>query len=47
MHTEAVNFTKHVKNILPDFFKNKKVLDVGSGDINGNNKQLFTDCVMM
>jgi len=44
MHTEAVNFTKHVKNILPDFFKNKKVLDVGSGDINGNNKQLFTDC---
>jgi SAM-dependent methyltransferase len=29
---------------MPDFFKNKKVLDVGSGDINGNNRYLFDNC---
>jgi hypothetical protein len=32
------------KNILPDFFINKRVLDVGSGDINGNNRFLFENC---
>ena len=44
MHIEARNFTTFVKNILPDYFINKNVLDVGSGDINGNNKFLFTNC---
>ena len=44
MHTEARNFTIFVKNILADYFKNKKVLDVGSGDINGNNSFLFENC---
>jgi SAM-dependent methyltransferase len=33
-----------VKEILPNFFYNKTVLDVGSGDINGNNRFLFEDC---
>jgi SAM-dependent methyltransferase len=27
-----------------DFFVNKRVLDVGSGDINGNNRFLFENC---
>lgn len=44
MHIEAKNFTFFVKETLNNYFKNKKVLDVGSGDINGNNKGLFTDC---
>lgn len=44
MHPEARDFTLFVKNILPDFFINKKVLDVGSGDINGNNFFLFENC---
>jgi SAM-dependent methyltransferase len=44
MHQQAKNFTLYVKNILPDFFKNKIVLDVGSGDINGNNRFLFENC---
>ena len=44
MHIEAKNFTLFVKGILNNYFINKKVLDVGSGDINGNNRQLFTDC---
>jgi SAM-dependent methyltransferase len=44
MHPEAKDFTLFVKKILPDFFINKTVLDVGSGDINGNNRFLFENC---
>ena len=44
MHLEAKQFTLFVKSILGDYFKNKVVLDVGSGDINGNNRFLFEDC---
>ncbi len=45
MHPQAVDFTLFVKSILYDNFKNKIVLDVGSGDINGNNSSLFEDCI--
>jgi SAM-dependent methyltransferase len=45
MHPEARNFTVFVRHILADFFINKRVLDVGSGDINGNNRFLFENCV--
>jgi len=41
---EARDFTLFVKKILNDFFINKTVLDVGSGDINGNNGFLFENC---
>jgi len=44
MHKQARDFTVFVQKILLDFFKNKQVLDVGSGDINGNNRFLFEDC---
>lgn len=44
MHQEAKNFTIFVKRILENFFQNKTVLDVGSGDINGNNRFLFKNC---
>jgi SAM-dependent methyltransferase len=44
MHIQAKNFTIFVKSILPNYFINKKVLDVGSGDINGNNRFLFENC---
>lgn len=44
MHTEAKQFTLFVKHILPEYFENKKILDVGSGDINGNNRFLFENC---
>lgn len=44
MHVEARNFTLFVKQILFDYFTNKRVLDVGSGDINGNNRFLFENC---
>lgn len=44
MHGEARDFTVFVKQILPDYFVNKTVLDVGAGDINGNNRFLFENC---
>jgi SAM-dependent methyltransferase len=44
MHDQAKYFTLFVKTILPDYFINKRVLDVGSGDINGNNQFLFENC---
>jgi SAM-dependent methyltransferase len=44
MHPEARDFTIFVKQILFSYFDNKTVLDVGGGDINGNNKFLFDDC---
>jgi SAM-dependent methyltransferase len=44
MHKEARDFTIFIKAFLGDYFKNKKVLDVGAGDINGNNKYLFQNC---
>lgn len=44
MHIQARNFTVFVKNILGPYFVNSRVLDVGSGDINGNNRFLFENC---
>jgi len=44
MHEGIVNFTMFVKQLFPDYFVNKNVLDVGSGDINGNNRYLFENC---
>ena len=44
MHLAARDFTVFVKQWLADFFRDKHVLDVGSGDINGNNRFLFESC---
>lgn len=44
MHLEARDFTIFAKNICTDYFSNKRVLDVGAGDINGNNRFLFDNC---
>lgn len=44
MHAQAKDFTVFVQSILKEYFINKKVLDVGSGDINGNNRFLFENC---
>jgi len=44
MHPQAQHFMNYVKSILPEYFNSKMVLDVGSGDINGNNRYLFENC---
>jgi len=43
-HPEQRDFCNQVKGKLPQYFKGKKVLDIGSLDINGNNRHLFDDC---
>lgn len=43
-HIEQIKFCTKVKELHPDHFKNKKVLDAGCLDINGNNRYLFDDC---
>jgi len=44
MHYQARDFTVFVKSQIPTAFVSKRVLDVGSGDINGNNRFLFEKC---
>ena len=44
MHFESRAFTLWAKRSFPNSFRNVRVLDVGSGDINGNNRFLFEDC---
>lgn len=44
MHIEARHFLDFVYASLPQFYQGMKVLDVGGGDINGNNRSYFTDC---
>ena len=43
-HKEQRDFCKSVKARRPRHFKDCKVLDCGSLDINGSNKPLFDDC---
>ena len=43
-HLQQQEFCDKIKNQHSKYFKNKKVLDIGSLDINGNNRFLFTDC---
>jgi hypothetical protein len=40
-HQEQKDFCLSVKEFMPDFFKGVSVLDIGSLDINGNNRYLF------
>ena len=42
-HLEMQQFCKDVKALHPKHFDKVKVLDIGSLDINGNNKVLFTN----
>ena len=40
-HKEQWVFCGKVKALYPDYFENKKVLDIGSFDVNGNEEFLF------
>ena len=43
-HKAQVDYCLSVKNKFPNFFKNTKVVDFGSLNINGCNKEFFEDC---
>jgi SAM-dependent methyltransferase len=42
-HQEQIRFCNSVKEKYPELFNNCKVLDIGSLDINGNNRYLFNN----
>ena len=42
-HPEQSQYFRSVKNRFPGKFTNCSVLDIGSLDINGNNRYLFTN----
>ena len=46
-HAEQVEFCSFVSEKYPEHFINKDVLDVGSYDVNGNNRYLFTNCLYL
>jgi len=43
-HKQQIEFCQKIKNSHSSFFSNKKVLDVGSLDVNGDNRYLFDNC---
>lgn len=43
-HTEQRDFCIRMSTQFPKYFSGKKVLDIGSLDINGNNRFLFENC---
>jgi len=43
-HQAQKDYCLKLKDKFPDYFREQKVLDVGSLDINGNNRYLFEDC---
>lgn len=43
-HSEQIDFVKNLKNKFQSYFQNKKVLEVGSLDINGSIRSFFDDC---
>jgi SAM-dependent methyltransferase len=44
MHPEIDDFIKIVKRKFPEYFEGKKVLEVGSQNINGSVRSHFKDC---
>lgn len=43
-HTAQFNFVTSVQKRFPTLFRNKKILEIGSLNINGTVRHLFSDC---
>lgn len=44
-HPAQWHYCESVRQRFPDQFRNARVLDVGSLDINGSNRPFFTNCI--
>lgn len=44
MHLQQVHFVQHLKNTFPNSFKDSKVLEIGSLNINGSIRVFFENC---
>lgn len=43
-HPEQLEFVRRVRNEFPENFAERKVLEIGSWDVNGSVRQLFAEC---
>jgi len=43
-HVQQIEYVNSIKSNYPNYFKNTKVLEVGSLDINGSVRTFFEDC---
>lgn len=43
-HPQQQEFISHIRKLFPQFFSNKRVLEIGSLDINGAVRGNFTEC---
>lgn len=43
-HPEQQLFVAHCKRFLPEWFRNRTVLEIGSLDVNGSVREFFEDC---
>lgn len=46
-HLEQAYFCEQVRLLHPRYFYNNLVVDIGSLDINGSNRQLFSECLYL
>ena len=44
MHKEQKDYLDKIKEKFPEAFKDRKVLDIGSFNVNGNEKPWFDNC---
>lgn len=44
MHPEILSWCEAIKQLHPEHFKNKRVLEIGSYTVNGSVRELFHDC---
>jgi len=44
MHKEQITYLNKIKEKFPEAFKDRKVLDIGSFNVNGNEKPWFENC---
>ncbi|MGV7223277.1 MAG: methyltransferase domain-containing protein [Nitrospinales bacterium] len=43
-HPSQIKWCEQIKEQFPTYFYGKRVLDIGSLDVNGNNRYLFDNC---
>jgi len=46
-HPAQLQFVTHVRNKYPEYFKHRRVLEVGSLDLNGSIRQFFDNCAYL